>query len=284
MPGFNLTGRPNTQDYILGKGKILLADINESTGLPDVNGFRDVGNTPSMNITVTVEDRRHKNSRDCLAFTDARFIVSQEIGLAFTLDEINFENLSDFVSGSTETYDNPHDVTHVDDSISTAVKLGRWYELRKASGARVYNLDAAGVAYTIEKDDAPDVLLVEGTDYLIDEQLGMVFFLKTAVNIAEGDAAVWTITTGASTPKDLDQVNALERSKVEAAMLFIQENSEDCGQKVEYRFHKVSLTGDGDLAMIGDEEMVMSFSGVAEVNSLVTDASQVLTVRTYDMV
>ncbi len=284
MPGFNLTGAPNTQDYVLGKGKILLAKINNATGLPDVNGFRDLGNSPQFNLTVTVEDRRHKNSRDCLAFTDARFIISQEVGLSFQLDEINFENLSDFLSGSTETYDNPHDVTHTDVSITLTVKLGRWYELRKANGTRVYNLDAAGVVFTIEKDATTDVLLVEGTDYEIDKQLGLVRFKSTAVNIVNGDPVIWTITTGATTPKNLDQVNALERSQVEGALLFIQDNSADCGQKTEYRFHKVSLTADGDLSLIGDEETVMSFTGVAEVNSLITDASQVLTVRTYDMV
>lgn len=284
MPGFNLTGAANTQDYVLGKGKIYVASIDDATGLPDADGFRFLGNAPSFNLTLTVEDRRHKNSFDCLAFTDARFIISQEVGLSFSLDEMNFENLSDFLSGSTETHNNTHDVTHTDTSISTAVKLGRWYELRDAAGARVYNLDAAGVAYTIEMDDVSDVLLVEGTDYEINEQLGLVRFLPTATNIAEGDPAIWTIGTGASTPQDLDQVNALQRSQVSGTLLFVQDNSHDCGQMTEFRFHRVSLTADGDLSMIGDEESVMSFTGVAEVNSLIADTSKVLTVRTYDMV
>ena len=77
----------------------------------------------------------------------------------------------------------------------------------------------------------------------------------------------------------MDQVNALQRSKVEGVLLFIQDNAHNCGQKKEYRFHRVTLTADGDLSMIGDEESVMQFTGVAEVNSFVTDASQVLTIR-----
>lgn len=287
MPGLNTTGAPNTRDYALGRGRIYLAQINEATGLPDASGYRDLGNAPEFSVSVSTEDLRHKNSRDCLAFTDKRFVVSQEIGLSFQLDESrNFQNLSDFLAGTTETYNNPHDTTHTDVSISLTVHLGAWYELRKADGSRVYNLNATGLVYTIEKDAATDVLLIEGTDYEIDEQLGLVRFLPTAVNIAEGNPAIWTISTAASggNIQDVDQVNALERAQVQGALLFIQDNAADCGQKVEWRFHRVSLSADGEHSMIGDEVAVMNFTGVAEVNSLITDASQVLTVRTYDMI
>lgn len=284
MPGFNLTGAPNTQDYVLGKGKIYLANIDSATGLPDANGFRDLGNAPEFNLSVAVEDRKHKNSRDCLAFTDARFIISQEVDISFKLDEINFDNLNDFLSGSESTYSNPHNTTFTDVVITASVKLGRWYELRNASGARVYNLGAAGLVFVIEKDAVIDVALVEGTDYEINKELGLVRFLPTASNIAAGDKAQLTISTGATTQKNLDQVNALQRAQVQGTLLFVQNNANDCGQLTEFRFHKVSLTGDGDLAMIGDQESVMGFSGTAEVNSLVSDTSKVLTVRTYDMV
>jgi hypothetical protein len=283
MPGFNATGTPNTLDYVLGKGKILFGLINDVTGLVDKDGLRDLGNAPAFTASVEVEKRDHKNSRDCLAFVDATFVTSQKINLSFQLDEINFENLSAFFSGETSTYDNPHDVTHTDVSISLMTNLGRWYELRKANGDRVYNLNAAGVVFTIEKDAATDVLLVEGTDYEIDKRLGLVFFKTTAVNIAEGDPSIWTITTGATTPKDLDQVRTLQVSQVVGTLVFVQDNANDCGQKSEYRFHRVQLTGDGELSMIGDEEMVASFAGVAGINSLV-DADSPVGIRTYDMV
>jgi hypothetical protein len=283
MPGINLTGAPNERDYVLGRGKVYLAKIDTTTGLPDVNGFRDVGNAPEFTISVAVEDLRHKNSRDCIKFTDKRFVISQEIGVGFKLDETrNFQNLADFFSGETSVYDNPHDTTHTDTVISADVHLGAWYELRNGSGLRVYNLDAAGVVYTIEMDDTIDVLLVEGTDYEIDEQLGLVRFLPTATNIDEGDQAQWSITTGATTAKDVDEVDALTKSEVTGALLFLQDNAGDCGQLVEFRFHRVSLSADGDLGLIGDEVATMSFKGVAEINNLVPDVSKVLTVRTYD--
>lgn len=284
MPGFNLTGAPNTQDYVLGRGRVLLAKLDGATGLPDDDGFRDLGNCPQFNLTVTVEDLRHQNSRDCIKFTDKRFVISQDLGISFQLDELNFDNLNEFLSGTTQTYDNPHDVLHTDVTIEEDIKKGRWYELRKANGSRVYNLNATGVVFTIEKGPAPGTALVEGTDFEIDRQLGLIRPLPASVTLVNGDEIIWTISTGATTPKDLDQVNALERASVEGALLFIQDNAGDCGQRTEYRFHLVSISADGDLSLIGDEVSVMSFSGVAEVNSFITDPSQVLTVRTYDMV
>jgi hypothetical protein len=213
---------------------------------------------------------------------DALLVTSQKVNLSFQLDEINFENLSDFLSGETDTFNNQHDVTSVDVSITTDVKLGRWYELRAADGERVYNIDAVGVVYTIEKDNAPDVLLVEGTDYEIDEQMGLVFFKTTATNIATGDPAVWSITTGATTPQDLDRVRALQRAIVEGTLVFRQDNANDCGQRNLYRFHRAQITGDGELPLIADELSVMSFTGVAGINSLV-DPSSPVEIVTYEM-
>lgn len=283
MPGINTTGAPNERDYVLGRGRVYLAKLDPITGLPNADGFRDVGNAPEFTISVAVEDLRHKNSRDCIKFTDKRFVISQEIGLGFKLDETrNFQNLADFFSGDTSTYDNPHDVTGTDMVISAETKLGNWYELRAANGTRLYNLDATGLVYLVEKDDTVDVALVEGTDYEIDEQLGLIRFLPTSILIADGDTSQLTISTGATTPNDLDEVDALTRAEVTGACLFVQDNAGDCGQKVEFRFHRVSLSADGDLAMIGDEVATMSFKGVAEINNGVPDVSKVLTVRTYD--
>lgn len=281
MPGINELGTPQTLDYVLGRGRILFGANDSQTGLP--GPLRDLGNTPAFTVSVEVETVEHKNSRDCLAFTDALNVTNQQVNLSFQIDELNFDNFADFLSGETSIYDNPHDVTHTDTVIDATVELGRWYELRNATGARVYNLDAAGVVYTIEKTGAPDVLLVEGTDYEIDEQLGLVFFKTTASNIAAGDSAEWTISTGASTPQDLDRVRALQRSLVEGTLVFIQDNANNCGQRYLYRFHRAQLTGDGEIPLIGDEYATMSFTGVASINSFVDPTSPV-DILTYDMV
>ncbi len=285
MPGLNLTGAPNTRDYTLGRGRVRFATLT-AAGIPDASGFRDLGNAPEFAINITVEDLRHQSSREQLKKTDKRFVISQEVGISFSLDEINFQNLSDFFSGSTETYDNPHDTTwlnHEDAIVASAVVLGNWYRLKDDTGVRVYDIGAAGVVATFEDDPAgvPTVLVL-GTDYELDLPQGMVRFLPTAVNVAAGGTVGWIISTGATTPQDLDQVNALIRAEVVGALQFIQINAGDGGNETEYMFHKVSLSSDGDLTMIGDEVQTMAFTGVAEENSVVTDASKTLTVRSFD--
>lgn len=288
MPGLNSTGAPDTRDYVLGRGIVRLAQLT-AAGLPDAAGFRDLGNAPEFSISVSVEDLRHQSSREQIKFTDKRFVISQEVGLAFQLDEINFQNLSDFLSGSTGTYDNAHDtVIAATANIlwpggTTPFTVGNWYELYGAGGRRVYNLDAVGVVYDLVEDPAGTPTSLSADDYEIDEQMGLIRFLGTGTNSLTGAENIgFAITTVATTPQDLDSVEALQRAEVSGALLFISVNAGDDGQKTEYRFHKVSVSADGDFAMIGDEVATMNFTGVAEVNSAITSGSKVMTARTYD--
>lgn len=291
MPGLNTTGAPNTRDYQLGRGIVRMAAL-AANGLPDANGFRDLGNAPEFNISLSVEDVRHQSSRTQLKFTDKRVTISQEVGVSFILDEINFQNLSDFFVGSTEEYSNPHNSTWATTNlsvISTAVKVGNWYQLYDDGTAgshgpnRVYDLGAASLVYSFEEDPGgTPVPLVEGTDFELDKEMGLVRFLPTSILVVDGNTVGWRISTAAAVQQNLDQVNALQRADVVGALLFIAANASDQGNKTEYLFHRVSVSPDGDLPLIGDEFMQASFTGVAEVNSAVPDTSKVLTVRGYD--
>ncbi len=284
MPGLNTSGAPDTRDYTLGRGIARLAKLT-AAGLPDADGFRDLGNVTEFNITVTVEDLRHQSSRTEIKFTDKRFTISQEIGLSFILDEMNHQNLADYFSGDTETYTNLHDTTWLATaSIAAAsVKLGAWYDLKSDTGARVYDLGATGLVYSLVQDPSGTPVTLSADDYDIDLEMGIVRFLSGGTSaLVDGDEIGFAISTGATTGQDLDQVNAVTQSEVTGALMFVQVNAGDQGNKTEYMFHKASLASDGDLPLIGDEVQTASFSGVAEVNSSVSDTSQVLTVRTYD--
>jgi hypothetical protein len=285
MPGINSSGAPQTRDYTLGRGIVRLASLT-AAGLPDADGFRDLGNAPEFGITVSAEDVRHQSSRTQLKFTDKRCTVSQEVGVTFILDEMNYDNLADYFSGDTEVFTNTHDTAWVGHEIAivgAAIKMGNWYQLKSDAGDRIYDLQASGLVYSFEEDPATAaVLLAEGVDYELDHEMGLVRFLPASILVTDGDTVGWEIGTAASAGQDLDQVNALTQADVTGALLFIQTNACDQGNKSEYLFHKVSLSSDGDLPLIGDEIQTASFTGVAEVNSGVTDTSQVLTVRTYD--
>lgn len=285
MPGLNTTGAPNTRDYNLGRGIVRLASLDASTGLPDASGFRDLGNAPEFNINVATEDVRHQSSRTQIKFTDKRCTISQEVGLSFILDELNFQNLANFFAGTTQSYDNPHDQTWAATAsiVSSSIVIGNWYQLKDDNGARVYDLGATGVVIDLVQDPSGTPASLAADDYEIDLEMGLVRFLSGGTtSLSDGDTIGFAVTTGASTPQDLDQVNALTAGDVVGALLFVATNACDQGNKTEYLFHRVSLSADGDLGLISDEIGQMSFTGVAEVNSAVTDPSQVLTVRSYD--
>ena len=283
MPGLNSTGAPDTRDYNLGRGILRAAKLN-AAGLPDTDGFRDLGNAPEFNISISIEDLRHQSSRTQLKFTDARCVISQEVGISYILDESNFQNMGDFLAGSTEVYDNPHDTTWLSTAgiVSTATKVGNWYALQDPNGNRVYNLGAAGVVYEVVLDPAGAATpLVLGTDFELDVEMGLLRPLPGGA-VSDGDTVGWAITTGATVPVDLDQVNALTEGSVTLALLFVSTNACDSGQKTEFLFHKVSVSADGDFSLIGDEITQLPFTGVAQVNSAIPGASKVMRARTYD--
>ena len=62
---------------------------------------------------------------------------------------------------------------------------------------------------------------------------------------------------------------------------FISRNANASGQgsETEYTFWQVSLTADGDFALIGDEWATLNVAGVAEQNSTISAASPTCTIR-----
>ncbi len=280
MPGLNLLGTPNTSDYNLGRGKVFFAEIL-GDGTP--GEYRDLGNSPEFNINVESETLEHQSSRNGLRVVDNEVVISQKVGVSLSLDEINFQNLAMFMSGeSGSAPTNPAIAGFtVFDWITTAkhggVSLGRWYDLVNANGVRLYDVATANIEL-IEK--GVPATLVDGTDYILDEKMGRVFFKTTAPNIANADEVTLTATAdgAALTP---DEVKALTTSEFTGALKFISENPADADHQTEYQFHQVQLKAEGDFGLIADEFTVMQLTGTAETNEEADADSPTLTIRTH---
>lgn len=80
---------PNTDNYVLGKGVVY---FNESVA-GVYQGERDLGNAPAFSFSVAVEKLEHFSSRGGLRAKDKEVISQITPSLAFTLDEINAENI-----------------------------------------------------------------------------------------------------------------------------------------------------------------------------------------------
>jgi hypothetical protein len=285
MSGINTSGLPSPNYITVGRGSLRLARMDATTGLPDSDGFRHLGNAPDFSLSVSEEDLRHQSSLDALALTDKRIVLNRETEISFTLEEIHFDNLALFFSGEVGSYSSPTNVswaTHQDAIVSSAVKLGRSYPLYNNAGDRVYNLGAASLVYSFEEDPAgTPVTLVEDTDYTIDEEMGIVTFLVGASNLADGDTVGFAITTGAAGATAIDDMQGLTEVSAKFVLMFVAVNPET-GRRTEYLLHKVSLSADGELALIGNDWQTIPMTGLAEVNSTIdvaTGESRVLRAR-----
>lgn len=283
MAGLNTTGTANPNDYLLGRGIVYAAAL--SGGLPDASGWRDLGNCPQFNLNLEVETLEHQSSRSGLKVTDKEVVLSQKANVSFQLDEINFRNLALFLSGTSAAtaLTNPAIAGVTSIRLSTSVVLGRWYDLTSlddGGGVRLYDVASANIS--LEQDPAgTPTALVEGTDYTLDEKMGRVFFLSTAVNIADGDEVDFTAAADAGATPNIDEVKALTQTNVTVALKFIGENPADNDTQIEVQIHQIQLKAEGDLALIGDEFATMTFTGVAESNTTADPDSDFITVRTH---
>lgn len=282
MPGKDSTGTYDTKDYVLGRGKIYLSELDEN-GLPKV--WRDIGNVPTFNITVAEEELEHFTTREGLKIKDRTVTLSKDVSFTFSMDTINDENFALFFSGETVDYTNPAIAGFTqwqiigDDEIQAPANLV-WYEIKDSSNNRAYGIDSADLA--LETTEAVPVPLVEGTDYEVEPIGGMFRLLEsTAVATARGTSDGVNITLAANAgAKNVDEVRALTMDTQTYAMKFLMENPANDDEKTEFQFHQTKIRADGDLAAISEEWQEMPMSGSAEANAAASPDSPTLTMRT----
>ena len=90
---------PNTDNYTLGKGVVFFDQLVSGA----YQGERDLGNAPAFTFNIALEKLEHYSSRGGLKAKDKEIISQITPGLAFTLDEINKENLSLLTLGDIST-------------------------------------------------------------------------------------------------------------------------------------------------------------------------------------
>lgn len=269
MSGINTSGQNATDNYLLGGGILYLSDLED--GIP--TGFRDLGETSALSISVENETLEHKSSRTGLKVVDLQITTSQKATGSFTLDSVlDFANLALFFSGSTTTVSNSAAVTGITGNGNVTAKLGKWVDLYKtatgapASGAaadRVYDVGALTV-----KDNATDmVTYVLGTDYDVDLVMGRIFFYADG-NIAEDEVLNVDTAAKAGAVTTVDVMLPLQGAPAQRALKFIGENGVEGTKKFEVAFHAVRLVPNGELAFIGEELAGAGFEFSIEPNTV----------------
>lgn len=291
MPGINTTGKKNTADLTVGRGRLYASEL-DGNSQPTL-GWTFLGNAPQMNISVETETLPHQDSTEGLKSTDLELTISQTVSMSLQLDELNFTNLAYFFAGETASYNNT-DATGVVNGTGNLIvweTQGRWYDIYKgdltptgnptanSSAERLYDIGVVTI-----KNAGDVTTYVEGVDYEVDSIMGRIF-------IIQGGAITGAATTGtpynldiaanASADVSVDEVRALTRSAVSIALKFIHVNANG-DRETEYQFHQIKVKAEGDLAAIGDEYGTLGLQGVAEKNEAAGgEASPTLTIRTH---
>lgn len=277
--GINLAGRPDPNNYIVGRGHVLFGP-HDTSSKPS-NGYIDFGNCPAFSLTQEQQDLDHFSSRAGLKVVDRNVLISEKGTLAMTLDEFNFGNIARWLAGTTGTrsgYNGAACLTG-DNGVNTQTPLqGRWYDLVKTVTGppstnpfddRLYDLGVVTVTTT--------PATVENTDFVIDYKMGRIIFI-TATPIT---AFAIVVAANASADTSYDEARMFTQTPQRGSLKFIMANPSNNDQLYEWEWHKVQLKPTGALNLIGDDWGTMEFTGTAEKNTAQSTTSPFCTVRTY---
>lgn len=245
---------PNTDNYTLGKGVVFFDQLISGV----YQGERDLGNAPAFTFNIALETLEHFSSRGGLKAKDKEIISQITPGLAFTLDEVNKENLALLTLGDTTV------VTQTGATITDEVVVAHL-------GMRS-DLSERGVSAVIIGDDAtPTVTYVEGpssnplanyeiSTTLSDDKIGRILVHADqsgcAEAIVEGQDLYVDYTSAALT---YTNIAAFANTQIQGKLRFVSDNP--AGQQQELEVWSVSLVPAGDTALIGDDWSTLGFTG-----------------------
>ena len=267
MPGVNLTGLPQSSDIVLGRGALYFALLDPTTRKP--LGFRHLGNATAFTLNVESETLEHFSSRTGIKSIDRELVLSQKCGVSLTLDEINFQNIALFLSGTaTAGVANPATSSISQALITSAGYEGYSYDLLNASGARIYDTTgtltvksgAVGGGY------AGATTRALNTDYTVDSKWGTIHMVYGG-GFTDGHA-IWIDYTpaGGGAEKAVDQVDLMTQTSIAGFLRFKMINAANSDKQMLLDLHSVTLKADGEMPLISDEFTTMTLTGSAERN------------------
>ena len=240
---------PEKTSLVLGRGEVYFDRFKN--GVPE--GERYLGNTPSFQMTRTVEHLARKQSYRGAVHEVPGALISESISLSITTDNIDWSNVSEWFSS-----DAPNESTVLGDEFlpyteQVRVKHGRWYTLGK-------QFSPVGPGYvervTGIRNGATSALR-DGIDWTVDNRNGRFFIIPGSPRALQDsliNVTYYKWTSGqsivTSTPKE-----------VLGAIRYLSFNK--YGPKTDYYFPLVRIMPQGAIELKGDEWQQMRFSANA---------------------
>jgi hypothetical protein len=232
---------PNTENYMLGRGRIYFNKF-DANGNP--TGWLDLGNAPAFAVGLTTDKLEHYSSRSGLRVKDKTVIMGIDVALKFTLDEFSVENLNLAFLGNIEDF--LQTAGSATDESVTAIS-DRYVDL-------VYRKLTSGTVVVTDSSSA--TTYVEGTDYLVDYDAGMII-AKGSGSIADGDTILVSYDYGAITSQ---AIKAVTNPEIRGQLKFVGDPA--AGTAYEGLFWDVALSATGDIGFITESDWgQMEFEG-----------------------
>lgn len=224
---------PNASNYRLEGARVYIT-LEGDTGLVDL------GNIVNPSISQNQQTQKHYTARNGTRVLDREEITSQEYNINFTLDEINTTNLSLAFRGSTATSLAQSSATVTSEAVTTLLNKAVRLQNRKVSAVTISTL-------------------VEGTDYVVDYELGAITALTSG---AVGSKTV-SYTAAAITGKQFTVGTHNGLQKLDK-VVFVRQDSQ--GKTHEWAFDKATLATAGDTSINDQDWSTMGFTISAQRN------------------
>lgn len=228
-------------NYTLGRGKVYFARYATGTNTPD--GFRYIGNTPEMSLTIESEELDHYSSDEGIREKDDSVPLEVNRTGSLTTDNISPANVALFFFGEASTVTQAA-VASQTETLST-IKAGHSYVLGySTSNPTGYRgIDETGFSVEVSGGSA----LVLDTDYEMDYDNGIITFLEGSLLAVDDEDIDVTFAVAASAR---DRVIS-GSEPVEGAMMYVTKNPK--GEDSTFFMPYVKVTPNGDYALKGDE-------------------------------
>jgi hypothetical protein len=238
---------------VLGKGKIYFdrfasgITVGEST---TGEGERYFGNTPGFTLSASEENLEHFSSEGGVRVKDGSVQLSLDRSGTLACDNINADNLAlQFLgtatlltqaaaTGLSTTYEN--------------VKLGRYLQ----AGASVSNpAGQRNILTVVVKTGASYATTVTMSgNYTVDAELGRIYILPTATELADGDDVKIEFAVAESTREQVISGT----TSIYGALRYIADNPSGPNRDVYLPY--VKMAPDGDISFKGEEWMTCNFT------------------------
>lgn len=235
------------ENLAIGKGELWFAPFKTGTQEPD--GYYFIGNCPEINLNREADKLPHYDSTAGLRRKDEEITLEARMAGSISCDNVRPQTLGLFLMGEDFVL-TVASATGLTTSI-VGVKRGRTYQLGETlaqpSGARSVTVTEVHLTST------PATIYTPGTDYVVDEALGLITIPVTSTIAANANITV-EFDQAAHTRQ---QVIASD-TEVAGAVKYISRNP--IGQRLDYFMPFVKFSPNGDIALVSEEWMTIPLS------------------------